>query len=152
MGFCTKCGSQLGENSKFCIQCGASIGEAANLTVTESANTATTPSQPTSNSQPQHTQQSASYNSYQTPSYNSYPTPQDTYERPVTIGAWIGYMLLSVLGIIGQIIILFTTQSKTVKNWIFAAWIYSAILVTLILIFVFCMSSSIFADIALLYF
>lgn len=113
--FCKMCGTELpSEETMFCVKCGANQGGVSN-----SGNAV--------NSQNQNGY-SQNYNA-------SYAMQQN---RKITgIGEWIGWILLcSFLPIIGQIIMLCTSDDESVKNYAKANLIFSAIAFVIIMIIV----------------
>ncbi len=105
--FCSKCGSLV--SGSFCPQCGAPMESAVNLNKQEDVMPAANPSQPMGGSQPAGYSQSTYNNNANYAPMPNYPqTANVNTERTenMTVGQWVGTIILSSLGLIGIIFLL----------------------------------------------
>ncbi len=105
--FCSKCGSLV--SGSFCPQCGAPMESAVNLNKQEDVMPAANPSQPMGGSQPAGYSQSTYNNNANYAPMTNYPqTANVNTERTenMTVGQWVGTIILSSLGLIGIIFLL----------------------------------------------
>ena len=105
--FCSKCGSLV--SGSFCPQCGAPMESAVNLNKQEDVMPAANPSQPMGGAQPAgYSQYTYNNNSNYAPMPNYPQTANVNTERTenMTVGQWVGTIILSSLGLIGIIFLL----------------------------------------------
>ncbi len=130
---CTSCGAPLDPDGKFCPGCGASVMAAA------APMQSTPPAPPPPPPPPQ----------YQQPVYQQpvYQQPQPTYRAPapgaaaapvLSVGSYIGMMLLACLPVVGFILLLVwafgSTENPNKKNYARAVLIISVIALALYLL------------------
>ncbi|MBP1560583.1 MAG: zinc ribbon domain-containing protein [Oscillospiraceae bacterium] len=123
-----KCGCENPDNAVKCENCGEKIGVRQN----EYNSYQSIPQ----NAQPQYYQQ-PQQQYYQQPQQPYYQQNYDRLELPVSIGGWIGYLILfsiPIVNIITYIVILCASQNKTLKNFILAQLILVAIVVVLLIL------------------
>ncbi|MDE7192561.1 MAG: zinc ribbon domain-containing protein [Oscillospiraceae bacterium] len=105
--FCSKCGSLV--SGSFCPQCGAPMESAVNLNKQEDVMPTANPSQPMGGSQPAgYSQPTYNNNANYAPMPNYPQNANVNFERTenMTVGQWVGTLILSQLGIIGLIFLL----------------------------------------------
>ena len=105
--FCSKCGSLV--SGSFCPQCGAPMESAVNLNKQEDVMPTANPSQPMGGSQPAgYSQPTYNNNANYAPMPNYPQNANVNVERTenMTVGQWVGTLILSQLGIIGLIFLL----------------------------------------------
>lgn len=145
--FCDKCGTLVSGDGGFCPNCGATLPSAVNLGKPEATvgPMSSDPMPNTYGTQPNYGQQSYNQsfpnNQAQMPvypqSYNNNAV-QNQY-RHMTVGSWVGTILLSSLGIIGLIFLFIwafdgsTPQPK--KNFARAYLLVMAIAYALVILF-----------------
>ena len=139
---CPKCGNFLLENERFCTRCGANLNEVA-------AEQPSAASQQPAPEQPAYQQSQQNYNNNVPPVPPVAPPPQYNYnytynqqvqsEQPMTVGQWVGTIIVtSWFGIISLIITLVwafgDSTPKAKKNYCRAVLILDLIAVGIIVL------------------
>ncbi len=113
MSIMCKCGCENSDNALHCENCGEKLGF-----------------EKQEYNPYQNTQYGGQYGTYQTPPQYYQPTVQT--EQPVSIGAWVGLLFLfsiPFVNLITYIVILCSSQNKTLKNLVLAQFIVIGIAV-----------------------
>lgn len=145
--FCGKCGKLVSGEGQFCPDCGAPLDSAVNLSKPEQPAQSTPYVQPMQPAQPSQPAQqnfgsqttSGSYNQSQMPNYPQTSNVSNERSEDMTVGQWVGTLLLgSCLGCV-SIVLLFvwafgdTPQPK--KNWARAMLIIQLISIAIVVLF-----------------
>lgn len=104
--FCTQCGTANDETNNYCINCQSQLRKIQKEVVAQPVQTSSNYNRPNNSNN----------NTAQTNYNNQY---KQQLEKPVTMGTWIGLMLLSIVpfgGIIALIIAL-SSQNQSLKNY-----------------------------------
>lgn len=106
--FCSKCGSLV--SGSFCPQCGAKMENAVNLNKEEDTMPTVNQPQPMGSSQSMGYPQTTTYNNNANyapmPNYPQIANVNAERTEDMTVGQWVGTVILSQLGLIGLIFLL----------------------------------------------
>lgn len=137
---CTSCGAEVPQGDRFCTQCGAPVQN--NQAQTDNSNNY--------NNQ----QQAGAFNNQPNP--NPYVHPND--KAPISMGGWIGRLLIPYIPCVGSIVFLIMlliwtgdqTKDETFKNWAKAQLIISAAFLGIsIIVFLILFATGFFASLSL---
>lgn len=139
--FCSKCGTLVSGNGTFCPQCGAPMESAVdvggNVNLNKTVNSMPAASAPVQ-SVPAPTYQQAPYQQ-PAPTYPQYSSTPAANNEVMSVGQWVGTIILSSLGIIGLILLFvwgFSNDTPTnKKNYARAMLIMWAIAVGVYILF-----------------
>ena len=131
---CNNCGMQNADNAVVCSACGQPVQQAYQSYT-----------DPAAQAQYTNPQQQQTYQNYANPTGQAqYTNPQQPYyppnygaatqgnEAPISIGTWLGYMILMCIPIVNIVVLILTLTSnnkpKSLKNWLLAQLILTAII------------------------
>lgn len=135
MSIMCKCGCENSDSALHCENCGEKLGVQQG---------GYNPYQPVQEVYPQN---NYGQNAYAQPQQPYYQPAVNQGEQPLSIGAWVGLLLLFAIpfvNIIALIVVLCVTQNKTLRNYVIAQFIIVGISVALVILLVVAIGASAF--------